>query len=198
MIRTHGNLMIGAARTPPMRLFLHHGQDHAHYIRTAGQVLRFVKGSVCLSGYSAKVHEVNASAESRAIAAKSLSLGSVGSDAKRGRSPACRKRQESLSHRPRLRPPAAAHMGPGGSSGCMARRALLLRDRTTSRRNAMRCLRNSSAATPWYSAIKPRMVLAVVGRLGAGETGHGRFVPDYLCGLRHGVEARVRCPHSVV
>src|SRR5258707_13586835 len=55
--------MVWPAHVSPMCFFLHQSADHAHHIGTAGQVLRFMKGSVWLSDHLTKVRKVNASTE---------------------------------------------------------------------------------------------------------------------------------------
>src|SRR5258707_4854494 len=55
--------MVWAPHVPPMCLFLHQSPDPAHHIGAAGQVLRFMKGSVWLSDPLTKVRKVNASTE---------------------------------------------------------------------------------------------------------------------------------------
>src|SRR3979411_477863 len=63
VVGTHGNFMVWPAHASPMRLFLHHSVDHPHHIGAAGQVLRFMKGSVWLSDNLPKVRKVKASTE---------------------------------------------------------------------------------------------------------------------------------------
>src|ERR1700689_2993443 len=60
VVGTNGNFMVDPARASPPRFFVHHSADHAHHIRTAGQMFRFMKRSVGLSRHLPKVHKMNA------------------------------------------------------------------------------------------------------------------------------------------